>query len=133
MPLSKGCSAKSISSNISSLMSGHGHVRPRSQKQSVRIALETARKAGCSVPGKNPPKNVLKWFKDIYNAGESAAINIIEEFKYMGTNLYSVGKINKIYYQSLLDLEDANEIVFDKIEKELFLEGFLHGLIKQFS
>ena len=31
-------------------MSGHGHTRKRSQKQAVRIALETARSSGCSIP-----------------------------------------------------------------------------------
>jgi uncharacterized protein DUF6496 len=47
MPLAKGKSKKSISKNIKTEMD-HG----KSQKQSVAIALSTARKAGAKLPAK---------------------------------------------------------------------------------
>ena len=47
MPLKKGYSKKTVSSNIKTEMA-HG----KSQKQSVAIALSEARKAGSKIPKK---------------------------------------------------------------------------------
>lgn len=120
MPLSKKCSRKSIGKNISSLISGKGHTHPRSQAQSIAIALDYARKSGCAIPHKNPPKEVLTWITKIYNAGRYYARLIPENISPNQANIY--------YKQSLHDLEDTSDIIFNELEKGLFLEGFLHSL-----
>lgn len=126
-PLSRGCSRKSIGKNISSLISGKGHTRPRSQKQAVAIALDYARAAGCDIPRKNPPQNLLEWFKNIYQYGQIAAVQVMDEVS--ESEFYTTEEANRIFKRSMRDAENASNIIFNKIEKGLFLEGFIHKLI----
>lgn len=57
MPVKKGKSKKTISSNIAELHEGKTHARTQAKKgkkaadkQSVAIALDTARKSGAKIP-----------------------------------------------------------------------------------
>jgi hypothetical protein len=57
MPVKKGKSKKTISSNIAELQSGKTHAKTAAKegeaaanKQSIAIALDTARKSGAKIP-----------------------------------------------------------------------------------
>jgi hypothetical protein len=128
MPMRKGCSSKQIGKNISDmLMHQHGHKKTYTQKQAVKVALDFARKQGCPIPKSNPLQNVLDWFRNIYEAGQYAAedtISSIEEAESI-----SIDDVNTHYKYSMREVETQSNVIFNKIEKSLFLEGFLHKLM----
>jgi len=121
-PMHKGCSSKVIGKNISDmLMHRHGHKKTYTQKQAMRIALDAARKQGCSIPRANPPKEALSWFNKIYDAGRYYAGLVNESM--------TPAEANTFYKDSLRDLENASNTIFNKVEKDLFMEGFIHKLM----
>jgi len=121
MPMRKGC-GKAVSKNIGDMIARrHGHRKVLTQKQAVRIALDFARKQGCRIPRANPPKEALTWFNKIYDSGRYYAGLVDPSF--------SSDEANTYYKQSLRSLENSSNTIFNKIEKNLFLEGFLHKLM----
>lgn len=65
MPLKKGKSKKTISSNISEFHGGETYAKTKAKfgkakadKQAVAVALETARKSGAKIPKRKKSKKV---------------------------------------------------------------------------
>lgn len=124
--MKKGCSSKQVGKNIGDmLMHRHGHKKTYTQAQAVKIALDFARKQGCPISRSNPPQDVMKWFKVVYKEGQMAADLINQNVLHNITSDES----NKMYKLSMRRVENKNGVIFNKIEKGLFLEGFLHTLM----